>query len=479
MMLKSVNSRPVIKAAFMFLVLTAILGMLCFSKSVSAQVNFMNSLTPLLIVSGAAFLYTAYTAGDLLLTFSLTSLNAVGVAFQCMLPSDFATIKQDMVSYPLLFSAFSILLIFCYDISQGGERIQYIFGKLCSPLGLTIIAGTIVLSTVILLVFSRGEDNKSWLRIPGVFQIQLTEVFKVLLVVFFALLSKANLDALPLKLLRSRFVWAEGVLILTIGCLGILGEYGSIILITALAVGMTYLTFEKKRYALYMLASIIALIGVGWLLLNMFGNAYANAVANGQETGSLLKRIASANSRLNERFALWTKGIDDPALEEVSGQLKDARRAAIKGGLTGNVHPVYVLYEESDYAFIGLLARCGILVGAAVMMLFSIVLRQGLVIASEQTDKAASAIAAGMAMSISFGFIINASSASGLIPLAGLAAPFISRGGSNMLITYIASSILIYLSGNRNSLLRSVVDAFKQPQEAPQPKAESINRITR
>lgn len=472
MMIKSVNSRPVVKAAFMFLVLTAILGMLCFSKSVPAQVNFMNSLTPLLTVSGIAFFYAAYTAGDLLLVFSLASLNAVGVTFQCMLPSDFASIKNDMVTYPLLFAAVSILLISCYGISRGGKRIQYIVGKMCSPLGLAITAGTIAFFTVLLLILSRGSENKSWIGIPGVIQIQLTEFFKPLIVVFFALLSKAKLEELPNKLLRSRFFWAEGVLIMTIGCLGVLGELGSIILIVALAVGMTFLTFEKKRYGVFLLLSIVALITVGYLVLNICGNAYANAVANGQQPSALFERIAAAKSRLDERLALWSS-IDAPALMEISDQLRKARAAAIKGGLTGTIHRVYVPVEESDYAFIGLLARCGIVFGATVMMLFSVILRQGLIIASEQTDKAESAIAAGMAMIISFGFIVNACSACGLIPLAGLPAPFISRGGTNMLITYLASAVLLYFSGNRNSLFRSVVSAFNQP------KAESINKITR
>lgn len=470
-MLKKINNQPVAKAVCMFLLLTAILGMLCFSKSSHAQINFINALPPMLIVSGAVFFYTAWSAADMLLAFSLTSLNAVGVAFQCMLAKNFDDIKGDVVTYPILFAGVIILLISSWGFLREREIVRKVISRLCSPPGLLIITGAIAASTLLLLAVSRGHDNKSWLYIGGI-QLQLTEFFKVLVVLFFAVLCRTDLEDLRFRLLRSRFFWAEAVIVITIGCFGVLGEMGSVLLISMLAVGMTFLTFEKKRYGVFMLLSIAGLLLVGYVLLQTIGSAYANAVANGQQPGGLFERIALANARFDERVALWRNGIDDPELQHISLQLKQARAAAIKGGLTGTINQVYVPVEESDYAFIGLLARGGVVVGGSAMILFFVILRQGLIAASELTDKASAAITSGMAMIISFGFAINACSASGLIPLAGLPAPFISRGGTAQLINYFAAALMLYFSGNRNSLVRSVVNAFRDPISEQTTKAE-------
>jgi cell division protein FtsW len=78
-------------------------------------------------------------------------------------------------------------------------------------------------------------------------------------------------------------------------------------------------------------------------------------------------------------------------------------------------------------------------------------LLRGLKIATNAPDRFGLLLATGMVASIGVLFAVNIGVVTGLLPTTGLPLPFISYGGSAMLVNAISVGILLNISGHRSS----------------------------
>ena len=70
----------------------------------------------------------------------------------------------------------------------------------------------------------------------------------------------------------------------------------------------------------------------------------------------------------------------------------------------------------------------------------------GTYISIKENDFQFRLLAFGMTLQISLYSIVNTGVVSGLFPTKGLAMPFLSYGGSNLLSTFIAAGLVIYVA---------------------------------
>jgi cell division protein FtsW len=99
---------------------------------------------------------------------------------------------------------------------------------------------------------------------------------------------------------------------------------------------------------------------------------------------------------------------------------------------------------DSIFAVIG--EEVGILGASAVVMLNVILLWRGLKIAQIAPDGLGKLLAAGLSIWLALEAFINMAVIVGLVPFAGNALPFISYGGSNLLVSLAAIGILLNIS---------------------------------
>jgi cell division protein FtsW len=78
--------------------------------------------------------------------------------------------------------------------------------------------------------------------------------------------------------------------------------------------------------------------------------------------------------------------------------------------------------------------------------LYTILLWRGLKIAREAPDELGKLLAAGLSLWIAIEAFINMAVIVGLVPFAGNALPFISAGGSNLVVSLAAVGILLNIS---------------------------------
>ncbi|MBF0517854.1 MAG: putative lipid II flippase FtsW, partial [Nitrospirae bacterium] len=139
--------------------------------------------------------------------------------------------------------------------------------------------------------------------------------------------------------------------------------------------------------------------------------------------------------------------------EKKSGfQLIQSFVALGNGGLNGlgigkSTQKLFFLPEaKTDFIFAIVGEEMGLIGAAFVVMLFLIVFIRGIVIVKRLKTGFYMYTAAGIMLLISIQAVINMAVVSGLLPTKGLPLPFISYGGSSMILNSAAIGILLNLS---------------------------------
>lgn len=104
---------------------------------------------------------------------------------------------------------------------------------------------------------------------------------------------------------------------------------------------------------------------------------------------------------------------------------------------------LYLPFAESDFIFSVIGEELGLFGSAIVIILFAVLIISGIRIAIQADERFDSLLAGGITSIIAVQTIINIAVVSGSIPPTGLPLPYISAGGSALMVFMAASGILI------------------------------------
>jgi cell division protein FtsW len=151
-----------------------------------------------------------------------------------------------------------------------------------------------------------------------------------------------------------------------------------------------------------------------------------------------------------QRLADYLVGLQD--LTQASWHVKQAAIAFVNGGLfgrgLGESHQKFGFlptpHTDSIFAIIG--EELGLLGCLIVIALFVVLIWRGFRIAAKARDSLGASLAAGIVCWVAFEALVNIAVMVGALPFAGNALPFISYGGSNMVMTLTAVGVLLNVS---------------------------------
>ena len=129
------------------------------------------------------------------------------------------------------------------------------------------------------------------------------------------------------------------------------------------------------------------------------------------------------------------------------------------GGLTGvgiaesRQKFFYLPDQHTDFIFSIIGEELGFIGAFSVIVLFLLFLWRGFLISLRAKDNYGLLLAAGITSLITFQAIINISVVTKLIPTTGITLPFISYGGSSLIVNMFCCGILLNISKNTSERL--------------------------
>ena len=160
--------------------------------------------------------------------------------------------------------------------------------------------------------------------------------------------------------------------------------------------------------------------------------------------------MVTLSSTGKDRWSAWIAGLQD--MTKSSDQVMRTLESIIKGGWfgvgigLGDVKGTGLPLAPSDSIFAVIAEETGLFGSAIVVGLFSLFLWRGLSIAKRAPDQLGSLLASGLTIWIVLEAMMNMMVIAGLFPVAGNALPFISYGGSTMVVTLAAVGILMNIA---------------------------------
>ncbi len=164
-----------------------------------------------------------------------------------------------------------------------------------------------------------------------------------------------------------------------------------------------------------------------------------------------------------ERLTSFTDPWKDPL--RTGYQLIQSFYAIGSGGLFGRglnnsrQKLLFLTYGESDFIFAVVCEELGFFGALAILLAYGFIIYRGIRVALRCRDRFGSLLAAGITVVFAIQIFVNIGVVTGAFPTTGQALPFISAGGSSMVIFLAAMGVLLNISRSTEGSMQPVVRA--------------------
>jgi len=276
-------------------------------------------------------------------------------------------------------------------------------------------------AAVIIIGFASGGAVR-WLPFPVIQRFQPSEVAKAALIFMIAYL----LDKSPTRLKTwSGLIFMGGVVALITGVVAY-GGFSSALIVASIGFGMIFIASPHIwRFVIGGGLATTAIVAALWIDAT-FGSGFRGG-----------------------RFRAW---LDPWAYEQTRGfQVIQSLYAIASGGWFGSGigqsrQATFVPESHHDIIFAIIVEELGFIGAALILLLFAIFIWRGIKVALNSHSTFASMTAIGIVFAIAFQALINVAVVTNSIPNTGVTLPFISYGGTSLIISMGLAGVLLNIS---------------------------------
>lgn len=359
----------------------------------------------------------------LLITIALLGFGIVMVYSSSFFRAESAKSIQDGYYF---FKKQSLLIIFSIIIMVITSRVPFQFWAKVSPF-LLAISWILLMLVLIPGIGHVAGGARRWLKI-GPVGFQPSEIAKIVLIIFIA--AFVNRYPNQVKSFKKGFIPLSAVIGFTILLTIIEPDIGTSVFI-ALITGILL---------------IIGGIRVTYILpIGLIVGAMVFAI------------VASIYPHIQTRMAVFFNPMADSAGKGY--QINQAQIALGSGGVTGHGLGLsyqklfYLPQQHTDFILSIIGEELGFIGAMVVILLFFFLMWYGKKISENTEDRFGSLLAIGITLMIVLQAVINIAVVTALLPTKGISLPFISYGGSGLIVFMFAIGILVNIarqSENKN-----------------------------
>jgi cell division protein FtsW len=282
-----------------------------------------------------------------------------------------------------------------------------------------LVAGTVVLLLAVFL-FPRINGAHRWIRLPGGFRLQPSELSKLALAIFLArFLERRAGEEHALWKTFAPCVLVTGVFVMLVAAEPDLG--------TAMMLGVVsvVLLFAAGARLLYLgVLGAAGLVGIVFMIVlfpwrlgrvTAFLDPWADAQGTGFQVVQSLIAVGSGG----------TEGL---------------------GFAQGRQKMLFLPFAHSDFIFAVVGEELGLLGALTLVAVFGLFLWRGVRAARRAPDRFGMLLGLGIVVGIVAQALFNISVVLSLVPTKGIPLPFISYGGSSMMLTLVSVGVLLNIS---------------------------------
>ncbi|MCH0538207.1 FtsW/RodA/SpoVE family cell cycle protein [Streptomyces sp. MUM 203J] len=367
-------------------------------------------------------------------------LNGLGLVFIYRL--DLETPADRAATTQLVWSALGVALFTVVVLSVRDHRLlqRYAYVSVAAALALLVLP----------IFFPAVNGAKIWVRVGGL-SFQPGEFAKILLAVFFAAYLAANRGVLTRggrRTLGTRLPPGRVV--------------GPVVAVWLISVGVLVLERDLGTsllfFGLFVILLYVATGRTGWVVMGLL-LAAAGAYA-----------VGSLEPHVNGRVEDWLHPFASIEAGLGPGQLAQSLFAFAAGGVSGTGlglgHSSLIGFAaKSDFILATAGEELGLAGLTALFLLYALLVARGYGAGLALRDPFGRLLAVGLASILALQVFVIAGGVMGLIPLTGMAMPFLAQGGSSVVTNWAIVALLIRLSASARAP-RAAAPAVPAPAPA-------------
>lgn len=302
--------------------------------------------------------------------------------------------------------------IIIYIVSKINYQIYYKYSNI-------ILFICIILLILVLIpgIGSVRNGSRSWFGI-GSFGIQPSEFVKLGIIIF----TSKYLNNNKIKSIKSSVLPILLIVILLFGLIILQPDFGTGVILVMTIIAMLFVSGVNMSF--FIKLGILGLLGIVVLVIiapyrleriTSFLNPWADPLGSGFQI-------------IQSLYAIGPGGL-------------------LGMGLGNSIQKHFYLPEpQTDFIFSIISEELGFAGVLIVATLFVTIIKRGLNISLNQENNFAKYLAFGISFSLAFQTILNLMVVVGLIPVTGVTLPFLSYGGSSLLVSMVSIGILLNIS---------------------------------
>jgi len=278
----------------------------------------------------------------------------------------------------------------------------------------------IITLSLLLFVLVFGQTRlgaQRWLQIGG-FALQPSEVTKISLILVLAYqLERHKGNLFQIKSL----VMPTLLLLLPMIFIFKQPDLGTAVILFPIYLGMLYLAGVRLKHLTWIIITVLLLLPIFWFFLKDYQKARLLVFFNPNSDP-----LGVGYSIIQSKIAIGSGGLWG------------------KGWLAGTQTQLHFLPEHhTDFIFSVLGEEWGFLGTGFIVILYIILIKQGLKICFNARDSLGCLLAGGIVIMLATQIFVNLGVAVGIMPATGIPLPFLSYGGSSLLVSLFSIGILL------------------------------------